>query len=99
MESEATRNWPKGQMYFVRHGDTFGQACRCTSALGDYMIAGVWERDPSKWFGIAEVKRWQYGTQHQAIAIADQVHPTADGMGEMQPYRCPAEIAYDLGWS
>lgn len=98
METERTKGWPKGEMYLVQYGDRFGVADCCLSAIGDFMCAAVWRRDPSAYFGIAPEINRQYLSQAEAMVTADKAHPAADGMGEMETYRCPAKIAHDLGW-
>ena len=85
-------------IYLVKYFNRFACVARVTSATGDYLNASIWYRNVGGGIHEGERRAFSLHEWDKAQAFADTIHPTADGMGKMENYRCPAVIAHELGW-
>ncbi len=86
--------------YVIRHEDKFGCVSEVISALGNYLTASTWQRsDNLHDISLIGERCFSLDSFADAQAFADSIHPYADEMGEIMPYRCPAIISHDLEWS
>jgi len=74
----------------------FAAVYKGASVTGDYYVAVAYVRDPSAPFGIEEI--CQRGHVDPDSDRCREVLDLIDGDLVTARYRCPAKIAFDLGW-